>query len=143
MAYDRLREIDEAIAAGRRALSALDEAGDALESARRWGVWDIVGGGLFSSLIKHGRIDEAEDALARARAELSRFSRELDDVRGAESLQVGVGKLNTVFDIALDNVLTDLFVQSSISDAADRVEEVTDQVRRAVARLETARSRGL
>ena len=54
---DRKKEIDEAIEAGRKALQALDEAVEKLGSAKRWGIWDIVGGGLVSSLVKHSRIE--------------------------------------------------------------------------------------
>ena len=40
--YDRAVEIDEAIAAGQRALDALAEAADSLDSAKRWGIVDIL-----------------------------------------------------------------------------------------------------
>ena len=47
--YDRAVEIDEAIAAGHRALDALAEAADSLDSAKRWGIVDILGGGLITA----------------------------------------------------------------------------------------------
>lgn len=79
--YDRLREIDEAIAAGREALEALEDAADSLDSAKRWGIVDILGGGLITSVIKHSRLATPTTRLADAREALARFSAELDDVR--------------------------------------------------------------
>ena len=65
--YDRAVEINEAIAAGHRALDALAEAADSLDSAKRWGIVDILGGGLITSVIKHSRLGDANHALADAR----------------------------------------------------------------------------
>ena len=42
-----LREIDEAIRAGEQALDSLREAKNQLNSARNWGIYDMIGGGLI------------------------------------------------------------------------------------------------
>ena len=58
---DQLREIKEAQVACEAALTTLGEAQRKVDSARSWGTYDTwFGGGLFSSLVKHNRIDEAE-----------------------------------------------------------------------------------
>lgn len=137
--YDRLREIDEAIAAGKEALEALEDAADSLDSAKRWGIVDILGGGLITSVIKHSRLGDANHTLADARVALARFSAELDDVRGVAGLTAEVNRWNAFFDIACDNWLADIFVQKEMSDAADRVDEAIETVKRAVRRLEDAR----
>lgn len=137
--YDRLREIDEAIAAGREALEALEDAADSLDSAKRWGIVDILGGGLITSVTKHSRLGDANHALADARVALARFSAQLDDVRGVAGLTAEVNRWNAFFDIACDNWLADIFVQKEMSDAADRVDEAIETVKRAVRRLEDAR----
>lgn len=137
--YDRAREVEEALAAGRRALAALEEAAKSLDSAKRWGVWDILGGGLVSSAVKHARLGDARESLASARAELAAFSHELEDVREVANLDLGISDAAAVFDIAFDNVITDLMVQSQIDKAADRVDEAIRQVRDAVGRLEALR----
>lgn len=41
-------EINEAIIAGKRALSALKEARQSLKCASDWGIADLVGGGFLS-----------------------------------------------------------------------------------------------
>ncbi|WP_321971563.1 hypothetical protein [Paratractidigestivibacter sp.] len=139
--YDRASEIDEAIEAGRDALAALRDAADSLDSAQRWGVVDILGGGLLTSVVKHSRLGDANRALADARRAINRFTHELADVHELADLNANVGSWNAFFDIALDNALADILVQKEISDAADRVGAAIDKVEEAVRRLEAARAR--
>lgn len=139
--YDRAKEIDEAIAAGHEALAALRDAADSLDSAKRWGVVDVLGGGLLTSVVKHSRLGDANRALAKARSAIRRFTQELADVRELADLNANVSSWNAFFDIACDNVLADLLVQKEISDAADRVDDAIDKVKEAVRRLEAARGR--
>ncbi len=127
----------EALRAGREALEALDDAADSLDSAKRWGIVDILGGGFVTSLVKHSRLGDAERALTRAREALARFSERLASSPELGRLVVGVDPLNRVFDIAFDNVLADLFVQRDIEDALERVEAARGRVEEAVRRLET------
>ena len=79
---DQLREIREAQDACEAALTSLGEAQRAVDSAQSWGTYDTwFGGGLFSSLMKHDRIDDAEGYMRAVDAALDRLRRELADVR--------------------------------------------------------------
>lgn len=75
-----IREIDEAIRAGERALDSLREAKNQLNSARNWGIYDMIGGGLISSMIKHSKIDQANEWMDQANRDLRCFAKELRDV---------------------------------------------------------------
>lgn len=133
---------EEAIRTGKEALEALEDAADSLDSAKRWGVVDILGGGLITSVIKHSRLGDANHALTGARVALARFCDALGDCRGVAgiaALTAEVNRWNAFFDIACDNWLADIFVQKEMSDAADRVDEAIETVKRAVRRLEDAR----
>ncbi len=129
----------EAVAAGRRALASLEEAADALDSASRWGLFDLVLGGPISSLAKHARLGDAREALERARADLYAFTRELSDVRGIEELRVNVGGVASALDVLVDNPFVDLYVQKRISDAEDNVAAAITATKTVLARLESAR----
>ena len=63
---DEYREINEAVEAGEHALSSLRAAKSKLDSARAWGIYDILGGGLLSSAIKHGQISNANEWMEQA-----------------------------------------------------------------------------
>ena len=60
MEYDMKRETQEAIDAGERALASLKAAQDELSSAKNWGIFDMLGGGFVSTLVKHNKMDNAK-----------------------------------------------------------------------------------
>lgn len=132
MNYDIERQ--EAIVAGERALDSLIEAQNQLRKARNWGIYDILGGGFLSSMIKHSKIDNARSCIERAKYDLDVFNRELQDVSG--SINVGIGGLLTFFDV-MDNFFADLLVQSKISDASRQVEQAIYKVEDILRRLKT------
>lgn len=132
MNYDIERQ--EAIVAGERALDSLIEAQNQLRKARNWGIYDILGGGFLSSMIKHSKIDNARSCIERAKYDLDVFNRELQDVSG--SINVDIGGLLTFFDV-MDNFFADLLVQSRISDASRQVEQAIYKVEDILRRLKT------
>lgn len=139
MTSDERREVREAVLAGRRALESLGEAADALDSASRWGLFDLLAGGLISSAVKHARLGDAREALERARADLYAFTREVADVSSIESLRVDVGGLASALDILVDNPFVDLYVQKKISDAEEAVQAAIGATQTVLARLEALR----
>jgi len=135
---DQLREIREAQEACEAALTALGEAQRKVDSARSWGTYDTwFGGGLFSSLIKHDRIDQAESYMRAVDDALNRLRRELADVSmdGAAIGGVGVTELTRTLDVWFDNFFSDLAVQSRLRDADHRLDAIGEAlvaVRRAL-----------
>ena len=67
------REIQEAVAAGERALDSLRAAEKSLNSAGGWGLFDMFGGGMFSTMIKQSKINDARGELEAARYALRSF----------------------------------------------------------------------
>ena len=122
-----LREIDEAIRAGERALDSLREAKNQLNSARNWGIYDMIGGGLISSMIKHSKIDQANEWMDQANRDLRCFAKELRDV-DSEDLQIDTGSLVTMLDIFCDNFFSDLLVQQKINDGRARIDALSDRI---------------
>ena len=121
------REIDEAVLAGERALDSLREAKRQLNSARAWGIYDLVGGGLISSMIKHSKINNANEWMDQANRDLRRFARELQDV-DSEGLQIDTGSLVSMLDIFCDNFFSDLLVQQKINDGRARIDALSDRI---------------
>ena len=130
MDYEKERQ--EAIYAGERALQSLREAQEQLRKARNWGIYDIIGGGLFSSLIKHSKIDNARSCIERAKYDLQVFNRELCDV--SMTLDFDIGDFLTFFDL-MDSFLADIMVQSKIADASRKVEDAIYRVEDILRRL--------
>ena len=65
------KEVDEALVAADKTLIHLNAALKELESAKNWGIFDLLGGGMFTSIIKRGHLNdvETESTLAREKAE--------------------------------------------------------------------------
>ena len=80
MGYDIEKEKREAIEAGRRALNSLSAAKENLNSAKNWGLVDMFGGGFFSTMLKHSKMEQAKQNMEQAKYDLRNFSRELNDV---------------------------------------------------------------
>ena len=129
------REIREAIQAGEAALRSLGRATQKRGGAKNWGIFDMMGGGLFSSLFKHSKIDRASADIEEAKRQLAVFKRELEDVSISEDFSVGIGDGLRFIDTFLDNVFADVVVQSRINSAIERLDKVSGQVRGILTKL--------
>lgn len=109
-----IKEMEEALTAGHSAMSGLDQVVENLQQAKDWGTWDLLGGGLISSLIKHDRIDDARDAVEHVQVELHRFQRELADVHQSSEIRVDFSTLERFADWFMDSLIVDWVVQSKI-----------------------------
>ena len=114
------KEITEAIAAGKETLYALEEVIESLESAESWGVWDMLGGGILSSAIKHSRVDDARGRIAEVQAQMARFQRELADVQRSADLSITISEFERFADFILDGLIFDWVVQARIVDSLKR-----------------------
>lgn len=135
------REIDEAIAAAKSVLPALERVIASLESAEGWGTWDMLGGGLFSTMAKHSEIDDARAAVAEVQTRMSRFNRELTDVQRSMELRIDIDQLDTFADYFFDGLIMDWVVQSKIQDSLDQARRAQSGITRAVDDLRRLRNR--
>lgn len=122
------REIREAIAAADVALEHLESAADQLNRAGGWGIVDMLGGSIFTSLIKQGHISDAQDEIDEAKEALRAFARELRDVDASAGLNVEVGRFLGFADVFLDGIIADWLVQSKIDRAKQQVADAIRQV---------------
>lgn len=114
-----IKETGEAIDAGLNCLEELKYVIHSLERAGSWGTWDMIGGGMLSSAIKHGKIDDARHAMARAQHHLLLFNKELNDIGHPEEVFISSSGLTKFADIFFDNIITDWVVQSRINQTLE------------------------
>lgn len=122
------REMNEAVQAGERALRSLRTAQNQLRSAGNWGLLDMFGGGLFSNIIKHSKINDATRYMEDAKRDLQTFQRELKDVNIPMNLRMEVGSFLSFADFFFDGFLADYMVQSKISEAKEQVDDAIRMV---------------
>ena len=127
----------EAMDAGERALSSLRNAQEKLNSAGNWGLFDMFGGGLFSTIMKRSKMDDAQQLMEAAKSDLKRFQRELKDVNIPLDLRMEVGSFLSFADFFFDGFVADYLVQSKISEAKEqvsdaiiRVEQILNELKR-------------
>lgn len=128
MTKDGATEIREAIDAADAALKHLGNAADMLDDAGRWGIVDMLGGGLITTLLKHRKISDAQDEIDEAKRALRIFVKELDDVDEATGLNVELGSGLQFADIFFDGVLADWIAQNKIDRAKQQVADAMRQV---------------
>ncbi len=128
MAYDLEKEKREAIDAGNRALRSLRDAQDNLKSAKSWGIWDMFGGGFFSTMVKRSKMDQAKQNMEQAKYDLRNFSRELNDVNMTCHLDIETGDFLSFADWFFDGFVVDWMVQDRIRQASGQVDEAIRRV---------------
>lgn len=118
------KEVQEALSAGENAKRLLGQVQDDLDSARSWGTWDMLGGGLIATMAKHDRLDSAQSSIRAAQRALSDFRTELADVSQLQVPNIQIGEFATFADYFFDGIFSDWYVQSSIKKAQEGVSEV-------------------
>ena len=123
------KEIQEAIQAANHALACLRQADAYLQSAKNWGLFDMLGGGALTTFFKHSKMDDARYEMERAKRALQGFRKELADVDQRLHLSLEIGDFLTFADYFFDGLIADWLVQSKIQDAKAQVENAIIQVR--------------
>lgn len=121
-------EIQEAIYAGERARNSLYKAKEHLDSAKNWGIVDMIGGGLLTDMFKHSKLNSSSDYMKQAEQDMLAFQRELKDVSLYPDLHIEISGFLTFADFFFDGLLADYLVQTKINEARSRLDNAIRQV---------------
>ncbi|MCR5607573.1 MAG: hypothetical protein K6G26_00740 [Lachnospiraceae bacterium] len=133
MDYEKERR--EAIEAGNRALSSLKAARADLNSAGNWGIFDLLGGGFLTDVIKHSKMNNAQVNMERAKWELENFGKELSDIAGYITFDFNTMDFLSFADYFFDGLLADWLMQDRINKAKSQVDEAISRVTYILERL--------
>ena len=128
-------ELQEAVMAGNQVLREVANVQQLLREARSWGIWDMAGGGLISTMMKHEKLSDAQHSIERMYTQLHRFQREMADVSFRMDIQVRIDGFWQAADYIFDGLLVDWSVQSQIAEAREKVDRLEAEVRKAYDRL--------
>lgn len=131
----REKELTEAVQAGEGALQTTRQILASLDSAKNWGTWDLVGGGLISDLAKHSHLDDAQAMVERLQGQLRRFRSELSDVQIRCDLQLNVDSFLRFADVFFDGLLSSWAVLDRIGSAREQVLRTQSQIENVLGRL--------
>lgn len=132
----QLKEITEAITAGKIVLTGMNEIIDCLESAEGWGLWDLLGGGMLSTAVKHSRINDARSSVIDVQNNMILFKRELADVQQKIDLKIDIGELATFADFFFDGLIIDWLVQSKIQASLTQSKKTKKMIVQAIKEIE-------
>lgn len=126
--HANLKEFEEAIDVGSRTVRAFDQALDSLSSSKSWSTIDMVGGGAFSTAMKHSHLDHAKSAIHKAQRLLRQFQEELLDIDNHFRSQHEIGNLLTFADYFFDGIIVDWVVHGKINDSFEQTEKTKRKV---------------
>ncbi|WP_225743137.1 hypothetical protein [Marinilactibacillus sp. Marseille-P9653] len=133
-------EIDEAFSIGQKILRYIDEAIDALDSAKSWSTVDMLGGGFLTDVVKYDHIDKAESIMQKVEVGLMRYQEELKDVSyGWGSGYEYLSNSHRLMDFMLDNIFTDVSNYNKIQDNLSSLENLLNQITTSQHRLSALR----
>ena len=136
-----LTEINEAIEAGRNAQMRLRQIQETLRSAKGWGIYDLLGGGLISGMMKRIRMEKAQQQIEELRGSLERFNSELKDVQVQCNTSAELSAWLSITDLVLDDPLSDWLSLSEIKDAKAEIDRTEKEVTALLAQLESSREK--
>lgn len=122
------REMKEAMNAGEQALRSLQEAREKLGSAKNWGIFDMLGGGFITDLVKRSKMDDAAGLMEQAKYDLQVFQRELKDVHIPVDMRMEISGFLSFADFFFDGLVADYLVQNKIAEAQEQVEDAIRHV---------------
>lgn len=128
MVYDQEREIKEAIYAIDTTLGYLNEAKGYLNSASNWGIFDMLGGGFFSTMIKRGKMNDANRCLEKAKRSVINTKKELNDINQTIDVDLEIDGFLSFADYFFDGLVADWMVQSKINSAQKQVDQAIDML---------------
>ena len=118
---NKLRELDEAVAAGDTAHKTVSEIKIMLDKAVNMGEWDLFGGGMLPDIMKHGYLDEAQGLVEKLQTELRRFKTELADVQFDADFRINEDGFLRFADYFFDGFFVDLASLRKIEKSRDYV----------------------
>ena len=137
MQHNYEQERLEAVQAGERALSSLENARNKLNNAKNWGIAALLGGGMFTTMLKRSKMSDAQYYMDQAKQDLQKFRNELTDIDAAGYLNVQTGDFLTFADYFFDGFVADWLVQDKIHQARQQVDDAINRVRGILVQLDS------
>ena len=126
----QITEIKEALNATNRVKSTAKTISKELNNADTWATIDIfTRGNLLQHAIKYSHIDSAEQNFHILSAQLNDLKNELNDVQNLSIPELTeISSTQRVIDVFFDNIFIDLAIQRQISDNANQITHLLNNI---------------
>lgn len=116
-------KLKEAVLYCEDALFYLNEAENSVDSAKGWGIFDMIGGGFFSTMIKRGKMREVEENMQKAQDVMYMINADLEEVSQMLDVNIKTGEFLTFADYFFDGFVVDFLVQRKINEAKTQISD--------------------
>lgn len=124
------KELKEAIAAGKNALHIAQDMKESLDSAKKWGTYDLLGGGLIADVAKHEHLNTAQIHVENLRVALRRLKTELTDITVQAPMDVSMDGFVKIADYFFDGLFADWMVMDKIKKSQSQINKTIDDILR-------------
>lgn len=109
-----------------------------MNSARSWGIVDVIGGGLLSTLVKQSKISKANDCINKAKRDLESFSNELRNSYSLQGLNIDINDFISFADYFFDSFFVYWIMQDRIAESRRKIDEAIYQVENKLYRIKNS-----
>jgi hypothetical protein len=134
---NQIKEINEAISCANTAKYTTEDILSKLESAEKWGTFDIWGGGTVAGIAKHCELDDAQERVERLQIQLRKLKTELADVTIQTDIHVNVDGFLRFADYFYDGLLADCAVQDQIKQSQSQIISTQNKISDVINHLNT------
>ena len=132
-------QVNQAINLTNQLISELDQAERQLASARNWGFFDVLGGGLITDLIKHSKLNNAKISMERVNYLLQELRRVLGGISMAGDYSMNVSGFETFADFFFDSGFVDVYMTAKIMSSLNEVRNLKNRCYELRSRLSSVR----
>ena len=118
----------DAIKSAEYALEHLYKSLELLRKAKNWGLVDIFGGGLFVTMIKRDKMEQAQAELYQAKKYINQLLGSFDGYLKADNIEIDSESFLGISDYLFDNIFTDMLVQQKIGTAITNVSNTIQKI---------------
>ncbi len=132
--------MDHMIKSLERAVGHLELALEALNSARKWSIIDVIGlGGIFGDIFEYSEFGKAKKEVELATNIIRDVESELRNM-DVKVPEIDHTTMWAFLDIGFDGLIVDLLRHSKINEAKAKVEETIKAVNRLISQLKNGTS---
>lgn len=136
-----LKEIDDALEAGKNAYQACLHALEEMKKAKDLSSLDLLGGGLMATKMKYDQLKDTTYYIHHAQMALQNFKNELLDVEELKlnDVEVKSNALIKFSDFFMDDLFSALKVHDQINDAFSKLQRIIDDISATLEKLKGKR----
>ena len=134
-----IKELSEAIEAGKFVLASLNEVEEHLKKAKDLGTWDLFTDSIFVGHAKHDSVRKSQVAIGRVQQNMQSFKRELNDVgqiMPENDISLNISDYEHFADWFFDNWISDWVVNSKVAVSLDRTIDAKSETKDMLRKLE-------